>query len=214
MKQLFAAVILLCFTAFLAGCHSDEKQAVQIHDKLEKAVADEEAFVSSQKELDAYRKKEQEVYNDLSNLDIRDQDEIKQRLHDAGKYTQKQKQFVQEAEENFQNAYDKSVSIKKNVKKIKDKDEKKQAEILLKVVKERKKLIDHFFDEFQDQLKLLASFYDHFDEDKSSVDELDDQIGKINKYSEDMEVAINRFNRYTGQYNRIKEDYYRMAGLL
>lgn len=211
MKRLLVFFIILCCIAFLTGCQSDEKQAAKIQEKMEESASYEKSFASNQEDLNAYREKEQSIYNDLIHLDIQDEDDIQQKLDDTNTYMEKQKKLIDEAKENFQKAYEESASIKENIEKIKDKDQKKQASKLLDIMVERKEMIDTFFKDYQDQQKLLNSFYDSLEDGKLSVDELNDQIDDINDHNQDMEDAIQQFNQYTEKYNKAEGEYYKMA---
>lgn len=211
MKRFFIFVIILCFIAFLARCHPDEKQAAAIQEKMEVSASYEAAFASNQEDLNKYREKEQSNYNDLLDLDIQDEDIIQQRLEDAATYIEKQKKLIDEAKENFQKAYEKSDSMKKNVKKIKDKDQKKQVSNLLNVMNDRKELLDSFFDNYLGQLKQLNDFYDHFASNEYDDHDLDHQVEEINEHNEDMEDMMKRFNQITKQYSEMADDYYKMV---
>lgn len=209
VKRFFVFVAILCCIVFLAGCYSDEKQAAEIQDKMEESASYEESFASNQEDLNEYREKEQSTYNDLIDLDIQDEDVIQQKLDDAGTYLEKQEKLIDEAKENFQRGYVKSASIKENVKKIKDKDQKKQASDILNVMNERKKIIDTFFDDYRAQLKRFNDFYDRLEDGDFNVDDLDNQIKEINEHSQDMEDVIELFNQNTRQYSKIENDYYK-----
>ena len=150
------------------------------------------------------------IYLDLIKLDINDQDIIKQNIDKAKTYSQKQQQLLEEATENFEKAYMKAASIDENIKKIKDKDQKKQAEKLFTIMNERKKLIDSFFEHYYENLKLQNSFYRNLEDEKYSLVSLNEQINEINKLSGDMGEIIEQFNQYTKQYVEVEKDFYEM----
>ena len=77
----------------------------------------------------------------------------------------------------------KSASIEKNIKKIKDENQKKQAEKLITIMNERKKLIDSFFEDYDKNLELQNTFYRHLEDEKYSLENLNEQINEINKLS-------------------------------
>lgn len=211
VKHLFVFVVILCCIIFLAGCHSDEKQAAKIQEKMVDSTSYEAAFASNQADLNEYKVKEQTSYNDLIDLDIQDEDVIRQKSDNANTYLEIQEELIDEAKKNFQKAYEKSASIKKDVKEIKDKGQKKQALNLLNTMSERKELIDTFFDDYRDQLKRFINFYDLLEDDDLSVDNLDNQIKEINEHSHDLEDVIELFNQSTIQYSKLEEDYYKMV---
>ncbi|MCM3569416.1 YkyA family protein [Neobacillus mesonae] len=214
MNRFIVVTIILGLAVFLTGCDSDEKQAGEIHQKMEESASFEKEFAMNQKELENNRKKAQSVYNNLMNLDINDTDAIKQKLDDANIYIKKQQKSLREAEVNFQKAYTKSASIKENAKKIQDKNQKKQAAKLMKLIDDRKKIIDTFFDEYHNLLKLQTTFYEDLGNRKYNVDKFNQQINEINKYGQNMKDIIQQFNQYTEQYNEVENEYYKLAELI
>lgn len=204
---------LLGFILILTGCHRDEKQAIDIYQKMEKSASLETEFADDLKRLETNGKKAQAVYNKLIKLNINDTDAIKQKINDANTYTEKQQQLLKEARQSFQKAYKQSAMIRKNVKKIKDKEQKKQATKLITLMKDRKKLIGNFFDDYQEQLELQQKVYQQLENGKFSANELDKHINEINKQNEDMEKLIQQFNQSTKKYNEAENDYYQLAQL-
>lgn len=204
-------VVVLSFTIFLSGYQSDEKQAAKIHKIIEKSAEFENDFVANLTVLYETKKNAQLVYNDLISLDINDKDVINQKIDKANTYTEKQQKLLEEAEENFQKAYKMSVTIEKNINKIKDEDQKNQALELITIMNERKKLIDTFFEDYHEKLELQKIFYGHLEGGKFSFENLNEQINHINERSQDMGEIIQQFNQYTKQYMEVENDYYQMT---
>lgn len=211
VKRFFIFVVILCCIAFLAGCHSDEKQAAQIQEKMDDSASYEEAFVSNQEHLKTYREKGQSVYNDLLELDIQDTDTIQSKIDDGKTYLKKQEALLKEAEKDFQRAYKESSAIKENVEKIKGERQKNQASDLLDIMVKRKKVMDAFFNDYQGQLKLLNSFYDYLEDDELKGDEMDEQIDQMNENNEEIEEIIEEFNNNTKEYNETEARYYEIV---
>lgn len=210
MKRLFIIVMLGCCSFLLVSCHTDEKQANKIYEKLEKSTSYEKEFASNQEDLENYKEKEQSIYEDLIDLDVEETD-IQQKLEDANVYIEKQRQLVETAEDNYQKAYKESVSIKKNAKEIKSKKQQAQVSKLLAVIKERGKLMVTFFDDYDKQIKDLTSFYSHLEDDDIPLDKLDNQISDINERNQDLQDETETFNQYTKQYNDMEKHYYQTA---
>ena len=209
-RLLIAFAIIISFIFILNGCQSDKKQAAKIQKVMEKSAEFEKSFAASQTELYETRKNARLIYNDLISLDINDKDIINQKIEEGYTYTKIQQKLLEEAEENFQKAYNTSSMIEKNIKKIKDEDQKNQATKLLTIMNERKKLIDTFFGNYRENLKLQNTFYRHFEDEKISLESLNEQIMDINKRTQDMGEIIQEFNQYTEQYIEVENDYYQM----
>ena len=210
MKRLRTFAIFFSIAVFLTGCGSDEKHAADIHKTMDESAQFENDFYVNLTNLSQTRQNAQLIYLDLIKLDINDQDIIKQKIDKAKIYSQKQQQLLEEAEENFEKAYMKSASIDEKIKKIKDKNQKKQAEKLITIMKERKRLIDSFFEHYDKNLTLHNSFYRQLEDEKYSLVNLNEQINEINKLSEDMGEIIEQFNQYTKQYVEVEKDFYEM----
>ena len=144
MKRLRTFAIVFSIAIFLTGCRSDEKHTADIHKIMDESAQFENDFYVNLTNLAQTRQNAQLIYLDLIKLDINNEDIIKQKIDKAKTYSQKQEQLLEEATENFEKAYMKSASIDENIKKIKDKNQKKQAEKLITIMNERKKLIDSF----------------------------------------------------------------------
>lgn len=210
MNRLLAFAVMLSVAVFLTGCHSDEKQAAKIHEAVKESAEFEQHFVANQLELYEARKKAQLVYMDLIDLDIHDEDVIHEKIEEANTYTEKQQKLLEEAKENFQKAYEKSVKMEKNIKRIQDEHQKNQASKLLTIMNKRKELMDAFFEDYHENLALQKSFYQHLADGKLSIETLDEQVDEMNKRSQEMGEIMQEFNQYTKQYVEVEKGYYEM----
>lgn len=198
----------------IAGCHSDAEQSVEIQSKMANAISHEEDFRANYDDLKTYREKEQSIYHDIIKSDIQDNDDsIQQKLDNAAAYLNKQKDLINKAREHFQDAYEQVLTIEKNIEKIEDEKQKKQATKILTVMKDRRDQMASFFDNYQDQLQRLGRFYDQLQhqDDPFHIEELEKEIQTINDHNHDMKDTIQQFNQKTGVYNETKKNYYKMA---
>ena len=151
---------------------------------MEESAQFENDFAVNQTNLYETRQNAQLVYLDLIRLDINDQDIIKQKIDKANTYSKKQQKLLEEARRELPKRLIRSLHpLMKNIKKIKDKDQKKQASKLITIMNERKKLIDSFFEHYDKNLELQNSFYRHLEDEKYSLENLNEQINEINKRS-------------------------------
>lgn len=211
MNRFVLILIFLSVITCLTGCQPDRKQAMKIYEKLNESVTFEKKFTDNQKELDEYRQKIQQVYNELVSFHIDDTEKIKQKLEEANSYTKNQQKFLKDTEKNFQKAYEEVVNMEGDIKEIKDKDQKKQATKMLTLMKNRKKTIHSFFENYQDQLEVQATFYKQLKNGKFRFDKLDQQINMINEYDQKMEDIAHQFNQQTDQYYQVENKYYQMT---
>ncbi|REB08750.1 hypothetical protein DVB69_06390 [Sporosarcina sp. BI001-red] len=211
MNRIVGFVMIIGLFSLLTGCQSDKKQAAEIHTKIEESATFEKEFVADQKDLVKSREKVQAVYQDIIALNSTDTNAIKQTLSDHEMSTEKQQ--LNEAEKNFQSAYQKLMSIDENIELIKDKDQKKKATKLTTLMNTRKKSMETFFNTYRDQMKTQNTFFQNLEQGNFELDTLEDEIHHINEDSEKMEKVIKQFNQDTKRYNEVENDYFGMAGL-
>lgn|SRR5699024_1165069 len=211
MQLLRLAMISLGCVLFLAGCQSDEKEAENIQDKLNEAAVYEEDFQANQESLQAYRDKEQSIYEDIIQGDIQNREAILEQVDEGKKSLKKQNELVIEGQDYMEKAYETSTSIQSNIEQIEDKQEQDQAAELLNVIKERKGEIKSYFDLYEDQLHTLYTFYEALESDDVPLDDMSQQIDEVNDTNEDMEDHLKSFNQATETYNEEEAAYYNIV---
>ncbi|MFS0824342.1 YkyA family protein [Bacillus sp. 1P02SD] len=207
-RVLIAIAIIISFIFILNGCQSDNKQATKIQKILEKSAVFENDFATTQTKLFETRENAQLLYNDLISLDINDKEVINQKIDEANTYIEKQQKLLEAAEKNFHKAYNKVLTIEKNIKKIKNEDKRNQALKLLTIMNERKKLLNTFFELYNENLDSQNSFYNSLGENIFRIENLDEPINEINKRSQEMEQIIEQFNQYTQNYIEEQGEFY------
>lgn len=211
MQLLRLAMISVGCVLFLVGCQSDEKEAENIQDKLNEAAVYEEDFQANQESLEAYRDKEQSIYEDIIQGDIQERDAILEQADEGKTCLKKQNELVIEGQDYMEKAYETSTSIKSNIEQIEDKQEQDQAAELLNVIKERKGEIESYFDLYEDQLHTLYTFYEALESDDAPLDDMSQQIDEVNDTNEDMEDHLKSFNQATETYNEEEAAYYNIV---
>ncbi|MDW0110687.1 YkyA family protein [Sporosarcina aquimarina] len=211
MKKVMFLAILAGLLSVLAGCQSDQEQATEIHTKVEESASLEDKFTANQKDLASSRKKVNESYQKVLSLENNDAETIKQTLNDLEISTESKK--LDEARENFQNAYATLMSIDENIKLIKDKDEKKTATKIMTLMKDRKKLMDSYFELYQKQLDSQSKLFENLEQGNFELAALEEQVKTINDESQKMVDVVEHVNQVTEEYNEVKSEYFDMAGL-
>lgn len=197
---------MVSLVLFLTGC-SDERQAASIFKKMDEAAEFENNFAVKQKDLNESKKEAQELYQKLIELDINDEETMNDVLEKANILVEKQQKLLKEAEENFQIAYEKFITIEQNIEKIKDEQQKNEATKLLTIMNEKKELIDSYFNYYDENLELQDAFYEHVADQDYDLKTLDEQIIKINEHSNEMEEIIEQYNERTEQYIKVANEY-------
>ncbi|WOV84926.1 YkyA family protein [Sporosarcina jeotgali] len=211
MKRIGFFVMIASLFTVLTGCQTDKKEAAEIHKKIEDSAVLEEKFAENQKELAASRKKVNESNQKILGLKSTEAAAIKQTINNQEISTERRE--LDEAQENFQNAYAALMTIDENIKLIKDKDEKKLATNVMTLMKDRKKLMDSYFDIYQMQLNSQSKFFDNLEQGNFQLDTLEEQVETINDESKKMHDVAEQVNQVTKNYNEVKSKYFEMAGL-
>ena len=211
MKRIVFFVMIASLFTVLTGCQTDNKEAMEIHKKIEDSAVLEEKFAENQKDLAASRKKVNESNQKILRLKSTEAAAIKQTINEQEISTESKE--LEEARENFQDAYAALMTIDENIKLIKDKDEKKMATNVMTLMKDRKKLMDSYFDIYQKQLNSQSKFFNNLEQGNFKLDTLEEQVETINDESKKMHDVAEQLNQVTKDYNEVKSKYFEMAGL-
>lgn len=204
--------MMLC-VCVLTGCHHDEKLAGSIYTNLEQSALMEKGFVEKQQGLQEEDQKEQVIYDKIMALDIDQADQIKGHIEDVERHNVERKQLLQEVRHSFEKAYKLSLTVKPNVKEIKDDKQKRKATAVVQLMEKRYDLFQSYCKQYGAVLKQDNHLYEQLKDEKMSVKDLDKEITKINQGYRDMEEQKQQFNDYTKKYNQAKVQYYQSSDL-
>lgn len=211
--KLLTGLMIVSFL-LLSGCQHDRNQAESIYTELEKAARMEEPFADKQQELKETGGEEQDIYDQILDLDTEQVDELKQHIEDGQKNNQQQKQLLHEMNADLDKAYELATSTKSAAEDIKDSEQKSLATEAVELMEKRHKLFKRYYEQYEDVLKAYDQFYDQLQQKDRDVTQLDKKIKIINKHYNEMGKSQDQFNQCTKQYNKTKNNYYQIAGLV
>ena len=211
----FTWIILLVFAGsiILAGCMNKEPAAEKMYQVLEKVVKAEKEFEDQQQPLVALEKQEQEIYNQIMTLGMKQHDEIVKLSNEALSIIEDRRVLLQK-EMNSINAskteFKKAEAIKNEIKVP---EQKNKAEELLNIMTNRYKVHSELSKEYLNALDSDKELYTMLKNDGISYDKLEEHVIKLNTAYLLVSDKNEEFNDLTVQYNSKKLEFYKEAGL-
>ena len=208
-------IILIVFAGsiILAGCINKEPAAEKMYQVLEKVVEAEKEFEDQQEPLVALEKREQEIYNQIMTLGMKQHDEIIKLSSEALTIIEERRVLLQK-EMNSINAskteFKKAEAIKDEIKVP---EQKKKAEEVVNIMTNRYKVHSQLSKEYLNALDRDKELYTMLKNEGISYDMLEEHVTKLNTAYQQVFDKNEEFNDLTGQYNEKKLEFYKEAGL-
>lgn len=205
--------ILLLASLFLSGCLNQETPAEQMYTVLEDVVAAEKVFEEQQSPLVELEKQEQELYDQIIALSMKEFNEI-QKLSDKAitsanqreEHMKEEKQSIDASKEEFQ-------KVPEIIEEMEDEKLKDKAQQLYDIMMERYELHNDLYSQYTDALSNDKKLYELFKTEDLTLEQLEEQITVINESYEKVLAANKKFNEKTAAYNETKLSFYKDAGL-
>ncbi len=210
--------LLLGFLALavfsLSACSGKSAQE-EIYDHLEKAVSLEDGFREQQDPLVDLENKENKLYNQIVDLSMDKFDKIKDLSKQASEIVDKRKEKLELEKESIDAAKEEFDKIKPLISEIDEdkKEAKENAKDLYKTMQDRYDAYQNLYSSYKDSLKLDSALYDMLQNKDLKEEDLQKQIEKINNNYDKVTQANKKFNQYTEEYNQLKKDFYKSAGM-
>ncbi|WP_176215212.1 YkyA family protein [Cytobacillus gottheilii] len=180
---------------------------------LENVVEAEKEFEEQQTPLVQLEKQEQELYDQIIALSMKEFEEI-QSLSDEAlssaaqreEHMEAEKQSIDASKEEFQ-------KIPEIIDEIEEEELKSEAQQLYDTMMERYDLHDTLYAQYSEALNNDKKLYELFKTEDLTLDQLEEQITMINESYEQVLQTNEDFNEKTANYNDIKLSFYQAAGL-
>ncbi|MFU0791694.1 MAG: YkyA family protein [Virgibacillus proomii] len=206
---IIAVIILSILTTACSSKTPEEK----IQNHLEEAVALEEGFEKQQSKITDLEKQEQKIYNEIINLGMDEMDQIKKRSEQALETVDKRKDAIEKEQESIKQAREEFSNIEELINNLEDKEVKVTAKKMNKIMTQRYDSYGKLNKAYNDALKLEKKLYEMLPKKDLEQKILTDQVNKINEtYSKVIEFN-KEFNQNTQEYNKVKQDFYKQAGI-
>lgn len=197
----------------LAGCSIGDKPSEEIYSHLEEAAILEQKFEKQQQPLVEAEKKEQQLYNEIISLSMKEYDKIVSLSKDAIELAEKRQERIKKEKESVDKAYQEFTEIKPIIEDMDKSDLKKKAQQLSDLIDNRYKTYGELYDSYQKGIAMDIELYKMLQNKELKPERLQQQIDKVNKGYKIINEKKEAFNKYTEQYNAAKKEFYKAAGL-
>jgi Putative cell-wall binding lipoprotein len=197
----------------LSGCVGMTSPEEQMYEILEKTVTLEEEFQKQQDPLVEHEQAEQDLYNQIMSLGMKDFDEIVQLSNEALEHAEKREELIQKERQSIEKAQQEFIKVEDIVPTIKDEKIKAEAKKLVKTMSDRYEAHKQLYEAYMEGLALDKELYQMFQREDLTMEELEEHLTKINEAYERVLVANEAFNQKTEVYNELKLQFYQQAGL-
>lgn len=205
--------ILLLITLFLSGCLNRETPTEQMYTVLEEVVESEKGFEDQQTPLVELEKQEQELYDQIISLSMKEFEEIQKLSDEALTSANQREEHMKEEKQSIDASKEEFQKVPEIIEAMEDDTLKNQAQQLYDIMMERYELHDSLYSQYTDALNNDKKLYELFKTEDLTLEQLEEQITIINESYENVLEANKKFNEKTADYNETKLSFYQDAGL-
>ncbi|APH05417.1 YkyA family protein [Bacillus weihaiensis] len=213
MKKLMnVSILTTLLLVILVGCLGPSPEET-IYQKLEKVVSLEESFQEQQEPLLALEKEENELFNQIMDLGMKEFDQVVSLSNQALEMIDEREEKMQVENESIMASKEEFKGITLEMEKIEDEDTLEILENLQTTMENRYDSYETLYNHYSTSIKLDKELYEMLQNEELTMEELEEQISKINDSYEKVMNENEIFNGYTEEYNQLKTDFYQIAGL-
>ncbi len=197
----------------MTGCRNSQTPTEKMYRELEKVVTIEKNFEKQQDPLVRLEKQEQELYNQIISLGMKNPEEIRNLADKALDSVAQRKEHIEKEEKSMEASENEFKKIEKIIDQLKNKKEKKAAQNLYQMMMKRYDVHDELYQTYLEGIKYDSELYELLKKEDVPLNVLEAQINKINETYEKVMYANKKFNEYTSKYNEMKLSFYQVSGL-
>lgn len=212
-KRLFI-VSILSLLLFVSACLPWQSIEEKIYNELEMIVQYEEDFAKLQDPLLELEEEDQEIYNEIVSIGLSDQEKINALAEKGIEIAEKRQDLLDQERESIIASATEFKKVSRLIEKIKDEELKSLAERLFSVMNERYAVHELLYDEYTTGIKLDQALYRLLQKGDVSFTTLETQIDERNDVYRRVYSLNERFNELTEEYNELKGQFYRKAGII
>lgn len=203
---------LLLVVNLLSSCQQTNP-AENIYRILEKVVTTEKGFEEQQAPLENLEKNENDTYNEIIGLGMKQYIKIVQLSDNAITMADQRKIYIEKETVSIENAEKEFKTITPYIGELKDEKLKKTAQELYTLMMNRYKAHDELYKAYLNSITNDKQLYEMFKDKNITLDQLEKQVNKVNSSYRETYADNNQFNKWTRQYNNKKLEFYKLAGL-
>lgn len=214
LKKWLFIVSILSLLLFVSACLPWQSIEEKIYNELEMIVQYEEDFAKLQDPLLELEEEDQEIYNEIVSIGLSDQEKINVLAEKGIEIAEKRQDLLDQERESIIASATEFKKVSRLIEKIKDEELKSLAERLFSVMNERYAVHELLYDEYTTGIKLDQALYRLLQKGDVSFTTLETQIDERNDVYRRVYSLNERFNELTEEYNELKGQFYRKAGII
>lgn len=214
LKKWLFIVSILSLLLFVSACLPWQSIEEKIYNELEMIVQYEEDFAKLQDPLLELEEEDQEIYNEIVSIGLSDQEKIIALAEKGIEIAEKRQDLLDQERESIIASATEFKKVSRLIEKIKDEELKSLAERLFSVMNERYAVHELLYDEYTTGIKLDQALYRLLQKGDVSFTTLETQIDERNDVYRRVYSLNERFNELTEEYNELKGQFYRKAGII
>lgn len=212
-RKWFGVCSLFIMAAFILSACSGNSAADKIYESLEKVVTLESPFKDQQKPLMDREQQENQLYNKIVGLGMKDYTQIVDLSKQALVLVDEREKIIEKEHASMENSQAEFKKAEAEMKNLDKEESKKKAEEIKKLMNERYNVYKELYTSYKEAASLDKTLYTLFQKKDLKLAELEDHINKINQSYQKVIEENKHFNEYTKQYNEKKKEFYKAAGL-
>ena len=208
MSKFRFAIVTGAVALLLMGCSATSSPEESLQDVMEETVTKEKPYAEAQKPLQELEKKEQNLYETIMGLGMKEMDKIQELSDEALKNVDKRKEYIQKEQTSMDEAKETFADASKYIEKLDNADLKRQAQSLEKTMKARYELHSKLTKSYLNVLDGDKELYEMLKKEDLTMEQLEKQVTSINKEYEKVSKFNDEYNDKTNEYNEAKKDLY------
>jgi hypothetical protein len=209
-KAISAAAAIFIGSVVLSGCSGSSPEE-EMYSALEKVVSLEDTFEEQQKPLMELEKEENELYEEIISLGMKEYDKIVSLSKEAAAVVEEREKRLEDERQSILDSKEEFKNIAALTKELKEDGAKDKADKLQGLMQNRYDSYDALYASYKEAIVLDKELYQMFQKKDLKLEELEAKITEINSTYEKVLAENKKFNEYTEQYNQAKMDFYKEA---
>ncbi|UAL54681.1 YkyA family protein [Metabacillus dongyingensis] len=182
-----------------------------MYSALEKVVSLEDTFEEQQKPLIELEKEENDLYEEIISLGMKEYDKIVSLSKEAAAVVEEREKRLEDERQSILDSKEEFKNIAALSNELKEDGAKDKADKLQGLMQNRYDSYDALYASYKEAIVLDKELYQMFQKKDLKLEELEAKITEINSTYEKVLAENKKFNDYTEQYNQAKMDFYKEA---
>lgn len=211
MKRLLISTFIFAIAVIASGCTSSPTES--IYQTLEETAVKEKEFQLQQGPLADLEKAENELFDEILTLGMKEFDEISKLADEAMANLDEREKLLKKEKESLDASKEAFKKAEEEITKLKDEKLNKQASELQSLMKKRYESYEKLYNTYNKGIAEDRKIYEMIKDKELKMEDLQTQIDATNKAYENVFEANNEFNELTEKFNEAKVNFYKESGI-